>query len=72
VFFNDEMPIQNPVIRNRGRQQQEEREVVVPKVKRNLTPDEHLKAPAAESYLLVDNFGQPRKIYLKRNLKVIS
>jgi len=30
---------------------------MVPKIKRNLTPDEHLKPPAAESYLLVDGFG---------------
>jgi hypothetical protein len=45
---------------------------MVPKIKRNLTPDEHLKPPAAESYLLVDGFGQPRKIYIKRNVKIVS
>ena len=45
---------------------------MVPKIKRNLTPDEHLKPPPAESYLLVDGFGQPRKIYIKRNVKIVS
>ena len=41
--------------------------MVKPMVKRNLTPDEHLKPPATESYLLVDGYGQPKKIYIKRN-----
>jgi hypothetical protein len=45
---------------------------IVPKIKRNLTPDDHLKPlPAAESYLLVDGFGHPRKIYIKRNVKIV-
>lgn len=47
---------------------------MVPIVKRNLTPDDHTNKQDVDSYLLVDNNGQPKKVYIKRNvpIKVIN
>lgn len=39
---------------------------IVPVVKRNLTPDDHLSKVGPEGYLLVDGKGKPRKIYIQR------
>lgn len=54
----------------REQQESEDETNIVPIVKRNLTPDDHVNKKDVDSYLLVDNHGQPRKVYIKRNVPV--
>jgi hypothetical protein len=42
---------------------------LIPVVKRNLTPDDHTGVKEAESYLIIDSQGLPRKIYIQRKIQ---
>lgn len=83
VFFNDDLTLdKKPVHRGRKLHRQQDgyeseggrEKNLVPIVKRNLTPDDHTNKQDVDSYLLVDNNGQPKKVYIKRNvpIKVIN
>jgi len=61
IFFNDDMPIKRQPPR-RGELRRPGESNVVPVVKRNLTPDEHLGGHRVNSYLIVDSGGKPKKV----------
>jgi hypothetical protein len=67
VFFNDDLTISKAHNYYRGRkirrndldgeEEETKEQNLVPVIKRNLTPDDHLNKREAESYLLVDPQG---------------
>lgn len=77
MFFNDDLSLSKKPTVHRGRKLHKDNydsdgneQNLVPVIKRNLTPDDHINKKDVDSYLLVDNHGQPRKVYIKRNVPV--
>ncbi|CDW85930.1 UNKNOWN [Stylonychia lemnae] len=77
VLFNDNLNLAEENMQ-RGRlprmiqrvNDQDQSQNLIPVVKRNLTPDDHLRKEQAESYILVDQKGKPKKIYIQRNVPI--